>query len=169
MALETPTPSVEELRARFETAYFERFKVELPEIRARVVNANTSVIGHRHPIDLSVLIDGSQRSAATAPEETREVRFDGKATRTPVYVRDRLPEDVDLAGPALITQSDTTILVPPGDARSLADAIRLVLTDTARREQLIESGLKRAEEFSMARLAEVYLARYERLIAHAAV
>ena len=61
------------------------------------------------------------------------------------------------------------LLVPPNDARSLADAIRLAFNDAAQRERLIDSGLKRAEEFSMARLAEVYLARYERLIAHAAV
>ena len=76
----------------------------------------------------------------------------------------------DIPGYANVArQGRDALLVPPGDARSLADAIRLVLTDTARREQLIESGLKRAEEFSMARLAEVYLGRYERLIAHAAV
>ena len=37
----------------------------------------------------------------------------------------------------------------------------------AERERLVESGLKRAEEFSMARLAQLYLGRYERLAAGA--
>lgn len=76
----------------------------------------------------------------------------------------------DIPGYANVArQGRDALLVPAGDTRSLADAIRVVLIDTVRREQLIESGLKRAEEFSMARLAEVYLTRYERLIAHAAV
>ncbi len=113
--LEGPTPTVGELRERFETAYFTRFKVELPEIRARVVNANTSIIGLRHPIDLSVLIDASQRASEAETVETRDIRFEGETIETPVYLRDRLPPDVELAGPAIIAQSDTTILLPPGD------------------------------------------------------
>ena len=76
----------------------------------------------------------------------------------------------DIPGYANVArQGRDALLVRPGDAGAVADAIRTVLGDQVRREQLIESGLKRAEEFSMARLAEVYLARYERLIAHAAV
>ena len=37
----------------FETAYFARFKVELPEIRANLVNLNTAVTGVRAGVDLS--------------------------------------------------------------------------------------------------------------------
>ena len=37
----------DELQALFEKAYFARFRVELPEIRANLVNLNTSVIGVR--------------------------------------------------------------------------------------------------------------------------
>ena len=73
-------------------------------------------------------------------------------------------DDFDNAFPFLVKAGSQATT-----AMALADAIRLVLNDAARREQLIESGLKRAEEFSMARLADVYLARYERLISHAAV
>ena len=113
--LEGAEPTVAKLRERFEKAYFARFKVALPEIRARVVNANTSIIGLRHPIDLSVLIDASQRAAEAEPVESRNVRFEGKTMKTPVYLRDRLPPDVALPGPAIISQSDTTILVPPTD------------------------------------------------------
>ena len=42
-----PTFDREELQELFEKAYFARFKVELPEIRANLVNLNTSVIGVR--------------------------------------------------------------------------------------------------------------------------
>ena len=59
--LNVPLPSAEVSRTMlqelFEKAYFARFKVELPEIRANLVNLNTSVIGVRPPVDLSRLID----------------------------------------------------------------------------------------------------------------
>jgi len=56
-------------------------------------------------------------------------------------------------------------LVAPDDPVALASTIGSLLRDERRREALVESGLKRAEEFSMARLAEIYLGRYERLMA----
>ncbi len=48
--INVPLPSSSVTRARccrllFEKAYFARFKVELPEIRANLVNLNTSVTG----------------------------------------------------------------------------------------------------------------------------
>lgn len=62
-------------------------------------------------------------------------------------------------------QGRDALLVPPGDARELGQALNSLLIDPNERERLIESGLKRAEEFSMARLAQIYLAKYERLAA----
>jgi N-methylhydantoinase A len=107
--------SLAELKERFEAVYWQRFKVALPEIGARVVNVNTSVIGFCTPVDLTRLIDPAGRKAQARPADTRAVIFDGAAVQTPVYWRDHLPEDVQLDGPALIEQLDCTILVPPGD------------------------------------------------------
>ena len=53
-------------RALFEKAYFARFSVELPEIRANLVNLNTSVTGVR-PARRSVAAD---RSGAAAPRRS---------------------------------------------------------------------------------------------------
>ena len=44
-----------------------------------------------------------------------------KWVTTPVYRRDRLPLDVPIQGPALITQKDTTSMLRPGDSL-VADA-----------------------------------------------
>ena len=111
-----PTPTLDELQSRFEEAYFNRFHVELNEIRANLVNVNTSVIGRRAEIDLSMLIDPSGRKATLAEAKTgsREVWF-GKWIETPVYWRDHLPADAEIAGPAIIEQMDTTIIIEPGD------------------------------------------------------
>lgn len=110
------TPSREELQRRFEEAYLARFHVELPEIRANLVNVNTSVIGRREEIDLSALIDRNGRKACLSEAQTgsRPVWFSG-FVETPVYWRDHLPADAVIAGPAIIEQMDTTIVIEPGD------------------------------------------------------
>ena len=115
--LEHPDVTIEELGALFEAAYFKRFKVQLSEIRANLVNVNTSLIGARPPLDLTTLIDPAGRRASTqeARTGTRQVRFDGIALETPVYWRDHLPLEAALAGPAVIEQMDTTIVIGPGD------------------------------------------------------
>ena len=109
-------PSREELQKRFEEAYFNRFHVELSEIRANLVNVNTSVIGRRPEIDLSMLIDPSGRKPSLAEAQTgkRPVWF-GDWLDTPVYWRDHLPADATVSGPAIIEQMDTTIVIEPGD------------------------------------------------------
>ncbi|AZO17272.1 hydantoinase/oxoprolinase family protein [Mesorhizobium sp. M2A.F.Ca.ET.043.05.1.1] len=121
-----PSSSVsrETLQQLFEKAYFARFKVELPEIRANLVNLNTSVTGVRPQIDLSRLIDPAGR-AATLEEARREIRpvwYHGTWHDTPVYAREKLPLDAVIEGPAILEQMDATTVLEPGDqARSDAD------------------------------------------------
>ena len=111
-----PTPTRDELQSLFEAAYFQRFRVQLPEIRANLVNVNTSVIGRRPEIDLSLLIDSANRKASLGEAQTgvRTVWFDGWH-ETPVYWRDHLPLHAAITGPAIVEQMDTTILIEPGD------------------------------------------------------
>ncbi len=107
------TPSRADLQHLFEAAYHARFRVDLPTIRANLVNLNCSVIGQRPELDLSRLIDPKGRRPSADPTEIRPVWFDGW-TDTPVYWRDHLPLTARLQGPALIEQMDTTTLIEPG-------------------------------------------------------
>ncbi|MGR3454084.1 hydantoinase/oxoprolinase family protein [Pseudooceanicola sp.] len=120
--LEGGAPSREGLAAAFEAAYFRRFQVELPEIRPALVNVNTSVIGRRPEVDLSALIDGAGRKETLEAARTgrREVWFDGWV-QTPVYWRDNLPAEAEVAGPAIVEQMDCTLVIEPGD-RAAQDA-----------------------------------------------
>ncbi len=119
--LNVPLPSAEvsreTLQALFEKAYFARFRVELPEIRANLVNLNTSVIGVRPDVDLSRLIDPAGRAATLddARRETRPVWYDGVWLDTPIYSREKLPLDAVITGPAIIEQMDATTVLEPGD------------------------------------------------------
>ncbi len=60
--------------------------------------------------------------AQRAPEPIgeREVTFAGQPMRTPVYLRDSLPEGMETPGPAIVEQMDSTIVVLP-DYRAVAD------------------------------------------------
>ncbi len=120
-----PGPEIDRdrLQALFEDAYYKRFKVRLPEIRANLVNLNTSVIGVRVDIDLASLIDpaGRVETLAQALNEKRQVWFAGAWHDTPVYAREKLPLDAEIEGPAILEQLDTTTVIEPGD-RAASDA-----------------------------------------------
>jgi len=120
------TPSRDELQRLFEDVYFKRFRVELSEIRANLVNLNCSVVGRRAGVDLSTLIDAAGRrgSLHDALIETRSVWFEGPPGseqaggvwhETPVYWRDHMPAGAVFEGPAIIEQMDTTIVIEPGN------------------------------------------------------
>ncbi|MEM9355513.1 MAG: hydantoinase/oxoprolinase family protein [Pseudomonadota bacterium] len=115
--LETPTPDRENLRKLFEDAYYKRFRVELAEIKASLVNVRTSVIGERDAIDLTNLINPNNRKASINDARTgvRDVYFEDGWHQTSIYWRDHLPIDFTIDGPAIVEQLDTTILIEPGD------------------------------------------------------
>ncbi|OGA17769.1 MAG: hydantoinase [Betaproteobacteria bacterium RIFCSPLOWO2_02_FULL_66_14] len=109
VALPGTDVSREALQALFDKAYWDRFGVELPEIRAVLVNLHTAVIGLRPRLDLKVLSD---RGAPQAPRN-RAAWFEGGWRSTPVFQRHGLPPE--LAGPAIIEQLDCTTVLEPGN------------------------------------------------------
>jgi len=118
------------LQALFEKAYLDRFHVELPEIRANLVNLNTAVIGSRPPIDLSTLIEPGGRAPLLdgARSGERPVWFDGRWIDTPIYWRDHLPIDASFRGPAIVEQMDTTTVLEPNQRVSSDDDGNLIIT-----------------------------------------
>ncbi len=108
-----PSPDVtrEELQTLFEEAYFARFNVRLPEIRAVLVNLVTSVIGKRHGFSLASLAGTGEGEARTG---TRDLYADGKWQSAGIYARDRLRPGDTIAGPAVVQQVDATMVIEPG-------------------------------------------------------
>ncbi|MEA3020130.1 MAG: phosphatidyl-myo-inositol alpha-mannosyltransferase [Actinomycetota bacterium] len=71
----------------------------------------------------------------------------------------------DLPGYAKVgRQGREALLVTPGDACMLGDALARVLTDASLARSLVEGGRARADELSMDHLAELYLEKYTRII-----
>jgi N-methylhydantoinase A len=124
VALPGTDVSREEMQALFEAAYFKRFQVRLPEIRAVLVNLVTSVIGRRRPFPLGALLDHAKRNASVAEARlgTRPLYADGAWHEAAVYAREALPADARIAGPAVVQQFDATTVIEPG-AVATVDAI----------------------------------------------
>ena len=61
------------------------------------------------------------------------------------------------------THDVNSVLVPQGDPRALATAIRRVLTDSSLAARLVANGNLRADDFAMSSLASRYAAIYHRL------
>jgi phosphatidylinositol alpha-mannosyltransferase len=62
------------------------------------------------------------------------------------------------------TDGVDALLTPPGDSDALGRALARVLADSRLRSHLVATAELRAQEFSMVRLAEAYIERYERLV-----
>ena len=130
VAIESPDVSREALHDIFAKAYWNRFGVELDEIRPVVVNLHSAVIGRRKGIDLASLMDPADRveTLEAARIGTRDIWFGGKSYETPIYRREKLPLGVAFDGPAILEQMDTTIVVGPQDSVLVDDFANVILT-----------------------------------------
>ena len=86
------------------------------------------------------------------------VLLEGMAAGTPVVASD-IPGYANAA-----RHGSDALLFTPGDSRALAQALRDIFRDEPKRAALVASGRERAEEFSMATLADFYLGRYEHML-----
>jgi N-methylhydantoinase A len=108
-----------EIQALFEAAYFARFQLRLPEIRAVLVNLNTSVVGRRRSFALAALLPPGDGDALVGE---RAVYADGAWHAAKVWQRERLAPGARIAGPAILQQADATTVLEPGSA-AVVDSI----------------------------------------------
>lgn len=62
------------------------------------------------------------------------------------------------------THETNALLVEPGNPDALAEALNVITTNAAIREQLVAGGHSRAQDFSMQRLAKLYVEMYNKLL-----
>jgi N-methylhydantoinase A len=106
----------DDLLRAFERAYWERFEVELGQMRSLVMSLRTAVVGRRPAVSLDGLAATPARGGLDdARAGTRRVWFDGKRHDAPIYRRERLAAGVTFDGPAIVEQLDSTTVVEPGD------------------------------------------------------
>ncbi len=123
VAFPNAAPSRAEVQALFEAAYFARFQVRLPEIRAVLVNLTTSVIGRRRRFPLAALLDADGRAARVegALIGERKVFADGRWRMAHVFDRVKLPVEARIEGPAIVQQIDATTVIDAAAAAVIDD------------------------------------------------
>ena len=128
--VQSPSVSRSALQSLFEKAYWNRFNVELPEIRAVLVNLHTSVIGRRKPVPLRTLISKAKhkKKLGDCIMHSRPVWFDSGWHDTPIYNREFLPPKIKFRGPAVIEQLDTTTVVEPENHAEVDKAGNLIIS-----------------------------------------
>ena len=128
--VQSPSVNRSALQSLFEKAYWNRFNVELPEIRAVLVNLHTSVIGRRKPVPLNTLISKAKhkKKLGDCIMHSRPVWFDSGWHDTPIYNREFLPPKIKFKGPAVIEQLDTTTVVEPENHVEVDKAGNLIIS-----------------------------------------
>lgn len=101
--------AIAQFHAEYEKAHnFRRedFPVEIYRITVKATGATPKA---------SLPYSEPEKNAVATPKGTRDVRFDESPDRieTPLYDRDDLVAGVEIQGPAIIDQLDSTTLVPP--------------------------------------------------------
>ena len=132
LKLDAPPLTTEELQGLvdlYRTQYENEFGYQLPEDVATVeiVNARVAAIGLTDDLELHPRVGGGDAAAALVSH--RPVYFDetGDFTDTPIYSRELLGEGASFEGPAVVEQSDTTLLVPPGASATVDKYLNIVI------------------------------------------
>lgn len=101
---------LDELRKAFVADYQREYGTVLPGAAITLVNARTIVVGRRPQWRPDPPAAGE---AVPAPRSSRQVHFD-RWLATPVYAREDLGVGIELTGPLIIEQADTTTVIDPG-------------------------------------------------------
>src|SRR5262249_38120329 len=115
--------------ADFLERYKARFDIELPEMTAMLANLRTTVVGRRATVDLAIFAPASVGSSrAPQASDTRQVRFNGGWHDTAIFDRAALKRGATIAGPAIVEQPDTTVVIDPGATASVDGLGNLVIS-----------------------------------------
>jgi N-methylhydantoinase A/acetone carboxylase, beta subunit len=106
--------SREDIQEWFNAAYLRVYGRLLAGSRTRVLNLRSAVIGKRPKFDLASLAPARDASIDKARAGSRPVYLDGRWQDAAVFRRLDLPVDAVVAGPAILEQPDTTILIEDG-------------------------------------------------------
>ena len=84
----------------------------LPSRHSRILNLRSAVTGKRPKFDLEALAPTNTEKMSS--KSKRSVYFAGQWAETEIYERLSLPVGTIINGPAILEQSDTTVLIEPG-------------------------------------------------------
>ncbi len=130
-ALNIPFVTVGDLRSEFETAHRQQFGYVHDGRPLEVVVARVEVVGKT-----SSTITKTERCEGRPRDSTRQkiARFDGAEVQTSLWDRDELRPGDQVAGPAIVADEHSTIVVEPGWLAEMLSGCELLLVDQGAEE-----------------------------------
>ncbi len=114
--------TAEETEARFKEAHQALYGFVL-DAQIELVTLRIEAAGRTEPSPRPELQPGD----LPAPVQSQMVHWETGDADTPIYNRESLPAGAILAGPAVITQLDTTTIIPPGWSATVHPSAALLL------------------------------------------
>jgi N-methylhydantoinase A len=108
-SIAVPIGETEDFMASFHAAYLARYGHSMPGAAVEFVNIRLAAIGQ-----IGAGCHSDQRQSVRREEYKRPIRINGVWAEARVLHRESLPSDVDVQGPAVILESSSTTLLPPG-------------------------------------------------------
>jgi N-methylhydantoinase A len=100
---------------RFHVVHKNTYGHKAPEEPVEIVNLRISAIGKIRRFENSLHEHTEDVISTCVPLKHRPVYFNGNGwVSTPIYRRSDLRLDIEIQGPVIVTQMDTTIIVEPG-------------------------------------------------------
>lgn len=122
----SPGQTLAALREAFHQAHEQRYSYRQPSAAVELVTLRLTA-----RVPAAVSLPSARFDRPSAPPQSKMVWFDGAPMTTRLLDRSGLQPGDRLDGPAVVTQYDTTTLVPPGWSALVDAAANLILSHTA--------------------------------------
>ena len=129
IAVLVPAPfvSIDEVVRAFEEAHLREYKYKRDGVALEIFRLNLTAIGLTPKAELKRYEPSGRTSS---PHAERPVVFDNanETLETPVYLRDDLMAGMEIEGPCIVEQLDSTTLVPPDATVNVDEWLNLRIT-----------------------------------------
>ena len=129
IAVPVPAPfvSIDEVVRAFEEAHLREYKYKREGVALEIFRLNLTAIGLTPKVELKRY---EPSGGTSSPHAERPVVFDNanETLETPVYLRDALLAGMEIEGPCIVEQLDSTTLVPPGATVNVDEWLNLRIT-----------------------------------------
>lgn len=129
-------PADGDWRAAYESLHQARYGYCHSGRELEIVNARVEVVGTmpEPPDEPQPLVD-----RVPEPVETRSVYFDGSAVSTSVFTRSQLRPGDRLAGPAIVCEPTSTVVIEPAFSARVASRGEIIITDDCKADDQVDS------------------------------
>ena len=121
----TPFTDLNEAIEGFKSAHQREYRYQREGAAIEIFRLNLTAIGLTPKAQLPKFAAGG---SLPAPQSTRNVVFEGAEVKTNIYWREDVPSGVEIDGPAVIQQFDSTTWVPPGTVAKVDEYKNLIIS-----------------------------------------